>query len=108
MAEAPDPSTEVLGDFNQDGHVTAADITAMENALANSNSCMLANGLSNADLLAIGDLNGDGVVNNADLQAFLDYLKAGHGSTSVPEPNTFVLAVLAALMLTLIPTVRLR
>jgi hypothetical protein len=39
------------------------------------------------------------MVNNADLPAFLDYLKAGHGSAdAVPEPSTLVLAVLAGLM----------
>ncbi|HTQ40824.1 MAG TPA: choice-of-anchor tandem repeat GloVer-containing protein [Pirellulales bacterium] len=86
----------LLGDFNFDGHVDAADIAAMEQTLANLPSYQSANGLSNSQLLAIGDINGDGVFNNADLQAFLDYLQSGGGSTNpVPEPSTFVLAVLA-------------
>jgi hypothetical protein len=39
------------------------------------------------------------VVNNADLQALINLLQSGGGSTNpVPEPSTFVLAVLAALM----------
>jgi hypothetical protein len=87
------------GDFNTDGQVDPADVSAMEKALNDLPSFESANGLTDAQLLAIGDLNHDGKVNNADLQALLNLLQAGGGSTNpIPEPSTFVLAVLAAVM----------
>jgi hypothetical protein len=92
-----DPGPLLPGDFNRDGHVDAADILPMMKALTNLSGykARYDPSLTDPQLLAIGDLNGDGKVNNADLHAFLDYLKAGNGSTSVPEPSTLVLAVLA-------------
>lgn len=52
--------------------------------------------LSDANYNLIADVNEDGKVTNADLQSLLDLLKNGGGSTdSVPEPSTFVLAILA-------------
>jgi uncharacterized repeat protein (TIGR03803 family) len=86
------------GDFNLDSHIDPADIPAMEQALANMSTYQTANGLSAAQLLAIGDINGDGVVNNADLQALLDLLNSGGGSSnSVPEPPSIVLLGIGAL-----------
>ncbi len=89
------------GDFNLDGHVNASDITAMEQALTNLSAYEQSHGnLMDWQVKSLGDVNGDGVFNSADLQALLVKLKAGVGSNnSVPEPGTFVLAVLAALML---------
>ena len=87
---------EVLGDFNGDGHVNSSDVTAMEAALANLHGYETANNITNQQLLAIGDLNGDGTFNNADLQALINLLNSGGGSTNpIPEPSTFLLAVLA-------------
>jgi len=84
------------GDFNRDGHVDAADVLAMEQALANLPAYETAKGLSNSQLLAIGDINGDGKVTNADLQSLLIYLQNGGGSIStVPEPASWILASLA-------------
>jgi len=51
----------VRGDFNRDGHVDTADITAMESALANLHGYETTNNLTNQQLLVIGDLNGDAV-----------------------------------------------
>jgi len=50
--------------------------------------------------MAIGDINGDGVVNNADLQALLSLLQSGGGSNAaVPEPASLVLLAAGSLML---------
>jgi streptogramin lyase len=84
------------GDFNRDGHVDAADIVAMEKALVDLHSYQLSKSLSDAQLLAIGDVNGDGKVDNADLQSLIGYLNSGSGSTaSVPEPMGLVLVLCA-------------
>jgi hypothetical protein len=90
--------TSGLGDFNDDGHVDAADILPMMQALTNLSGYKTKYdpNLTNGQLLVFGDINHDGTFNNADLQALLNLLKSGHGSTNpVPEPSTIVLAVLA-------------
>ncbi|HEY2762190.1 MAG TPA: dockerin type I domain-containing protein, partial [Pirellulales bacterium] len=61
----------VPGDFNRDGAVTPADVSAMMTALADLNSYRTAKGLSATDLTTLGDLNGDGAVNNRDLQGLI-------------------------------------
>jgi hypothetical protein len=87
------------GDFNRDSHVTTGDILAMETALADLNSYKAMNNLDNSALLAIGDLSGDHLVNNADLQSLLTLLKSGGGSiAAVPEPATWNLAVVSTLI----------
>jgi hypothetical protein len=56
-----------------------------------ANLQLLGSATLGAPTLAIADLNADGKWNNLDMQGLLDYLKAGHGSTSaVPEPATAV------------------
>ena len=83
--------TTILGDFNRDGHVDVSDVLAMEQALANLPAYQTANGLTNAQLLAIGDVNGDGVIDNTDIQSLISLLANGTGSgalTAVPEPST--------------------
>jgi hypothetical protein len=88
--------TGLLGDVNLDGHVNAADISAMQNALAGLNNFKTSHSLNNYGLNSIADLNGDGQVTNADLQMLLNTLKAGGGNTTaVPEPASVSLAVLA-------------
>ena len=84
------------GDFNRDGHVDASDISAMLIALTDLNQFQTANGLSAAELLSIGDIDGDGKLTNADVQALLMRLKSGGGSVdAVPEPASLVLLALA-------------
>ena len=79
------------GDFNRDGHVNAADIAAMLAALSDLNAFKTSHNFSDADLLAIGDVDQSGTTTNADLQSLLNLLKSGGGSvTSVPEPTSWV------------------
>ncbi len=86
----------VRGDFNQDGHVTAADVSAMVKALTDLNAYKLKNGLFDANLNTIGDFDGDGSVTNADLQMLLQLLKSGGGSlAAVPEPQSMGLIAAA-------------
>src|SRR5215475_1151001 len=58
----------VRGDFNFDGHVDGADILPALRALVNVSGFQQANNLTNAQLLAVADVNKDGVFSNADLQ----------------------------------------
>ena len=66
----------VAGDFNFDGQLTGADVPAMMSALADLKTFKNAYGVSDGTLLLMGDLNGDHVVNNADLQALLTKLRS--------------------------------
>jgi len=92
-------TTYLPGDFNRDGHVDAADILPMMVAFTNLSGYKAAHSsLTTAQLLAIEDVNGDGKVNNTDLQALLTLLKSGGGSSnSVPEPSSIVLLCLGGL-----------
>jgi Dockerin type I domain len=84
------------GDFNRDGHVTAADILPMIRALADLSDYESMTGITDPTVLHfIEDVNGDGNVTSADLQALLDLLISGGGSVSaVPEPASLVLLAL--------------
>lgn len=91
--------TSGLGDVNQDGHVDAKDIVALEHFLTNETGYANSIGIGVDQLSAIADVNGDGHLTNADLQALLNYLKAGNGSTSVPEPTSLMLLAIGGVML---------
>jgi len=81
------PNT-LVGDFNFDGQVNAADGLAMASALVDPAGYRAANGLSTAELLQIGDINADAQFNNQDINAFLLYLKNGSGGPIVnPVPS---------------------
>ncbi len=88
----------LAGDYNNDGHVNTADIGALELALTNATLYTSTYGLTSADLMQLDQLLGKPAhaLNNSDLQALLIYLKTGNGST-VPEPSTAVLALLAVI-----------
>ena len=94
-------TTRKLGDFNVDGHVNAADVTAALSALTDFNAYKTSKGLTNDDFLNIGDVDASGFVSNADLQSLINLLAAGGGSGSstpaVPEPDTIVLLVMGAI-----------
>jgi hypothetical protein len=66
--------------MNQDSKITAADIAPMLSALTDqsgyqSTHSFNSHTLTNADLLAAGDINKDGALTNADLQALLTELQ---------------------------------
>lgn len=84
-------SLPILGDVNRDGHLDSRDVTAMESALTDPTDFSAAEGITTAQLSLIGDMDGNGSFNNADLQQLLTVLKTGGGSESVPEPSTFLL-----------------
>ena len=89
-------SGPLVGDFNRDGHVDTRDIAAAELALTNMNQYQSTYGIPSDLVSQLDDVNNDGVINNADVQALLNLLKNGGGSTtSVPEPASWILASLA-------------
>jgi endoglucanase len=94
------------GDFNRDSHVDASDISSMIAALTDLNGWYAMEtslGLNSTQEKLIADVNKDGVVNNADLQALLTLLASGGGSDgAVPEPASLVLLGLGAIALTAI------
>jgi hypothetical protein len=90
------------GDFNLDGTVTNADIQPMLDAMTNLASYKSAHGLSDTDLLALGDINGDNVVDSADIPAFLNQLAGNSGAggaMAVPELASGWLCSLGSLAL---------
>ena len=94
--------TPLAGDFSGDRMVTAADISAMMNALADLKAFQSSRSLTADDMQKLGDLNGDGQVTNADLQGLITLLANGGGSgslTAVPEPTSSVLMALAGVII---------
>ena len=83
------------GDINLDGQVTVADIADLMAALANLSGYQSAEGLSEQQLSEIADVNGDGVINNLDIQALISLVAnngaGGSSLAAVPEPASFVL-----------------
>jgi hypothetical protein len=70
----------------------------MLKALVDLNKYKSDRGLTDGDLAAIGDFNGDGLLTNADIQPELDLTASQGGAgavTAVPEPASLVLVMLA-------------
>ncbi|HEY2759534.1 MAG TPA: dockerin type I domain-containing protein, partial [Pirellulales bacterium] len=82
---------------NLDGKVTAADVQSLLTALTNVPAYEAANNnaVSASDFLQIADINGDGVVDNRDVQSLISLVAtqpSGGGAVSaVPEPASFLL-----------------
>jgi autotransporter-associated beta strand protein len=92
------------GDFDRDGQANAADLGVMQEALADlDNYQSVHSNMTGDQLVSIGDLNGDGLVNNADLQGLIDVLAGGSGSggsgiATVPEPAAIFLLAAGGLI----------
>lgn len=90
----------IAGDFDFDGKLTAADLSAMMAALTDMNKFEADHTLTDEQLAALGDVDQSGSFTNADLQSLIVALAnspAGGGALSaVPEPAGVVLAVLGA------------
>jgi alpha-L-arabinofuranosidase len=80
--------TYLKGDINLNGSRDASDIVPLEQALVNLSGYQINHSLSINDLVAIADINGDGKVNNLDLQALLNLLISGSASSSNNEIAT--------------------
>ncbi len=92
--------TVVLGgDFNRDGQLSSGDLQTMLSALTDLSVYQSTFNVPAAELTAIGDLDGDGLVTNRDIQPMLNLLASGAGSLqAVPEPPTVVLAAVLVLL----------
>jgi hypothetical protein len=95
------------GDLNFDGQVNAKDIAELELALTDPNAYLAkysqyaSFGVTLAHLGDFEDVTGAGRTSNADLTSLLNYLIAtgGGGTSTVPEPASFVLAGFGAVAL---------
>jgi len=70
------------GDANLDGHRDAADIALLMSALTDLEGYRINRGLSQGDLASIADANGDGSVDNADLQGLITLINGGGASST--------------------------
>jgi hypothetical protein len=84
----------------RDGHVRVADISAAASAFADLTKYQSDHGnMTSAQLVSIGDLDGDGLVTNADLQGLINLLANGGGNggasiAAVPEPSAAILVLI--------------
>ncbi len=60
--------TPLIGDINQDGAISSADVTALMTALSNENAYQSLHTFTAGDLAFILDVNHNGIIDNADLQ----------------------------------------
>ena len=92
------------GDINRDGQVTVADVQSLMVALSDLNAYQAANLDLKSDpqlLMQVLDVNGDGKIDNTDIQALINLVAnraSGNSAiTAVPEPVSIVLLGLGAL-----------
>jgi len=81
---APAPPPPLMGDFDRDTQLSIGDLWALMDALRDLDAYKTANNLNDAQLLAFGDLDGDGAVTNLEVQALIGLLagSAGAGSSA--------------------------
>jgi hypothetical protein len=90
-----------LGDFNQDGNLTAADWSVLRN-----NQHANLSGMTLSEAYALGDVTADLANNYADFILFKDLYNGANGvgafeamAASVPEPSSVALVAMAGLLL---------
>ena len=79
-------SLRALGDVNLDGEVNGLDVDPFVDVLLNGTD-------DNATRIT-ADMNSDGEVNGLDVDPFVAAV-VGSGAQSIPEPSTFLLALVA-------------
>lgn len=101
----------IAGDFNRDGHFNVADVQAMASAMADLSGYQAYWGLSNSQLVTLGNFNTtDMSVNNLDFQGLITALANGAGGgalSAVPEPGTLTEAAIGGLALVIYSAFRL-
>ena len=80
----------VPGDWNQDGKFDENDLPAMLAATANLAAYQARTGLTDAQLLTVGDANGDGKISNADIQGLIDEIIAAASGAGSSATNAAV------------------
>ena len=76
------------GDLDGDGKIAAGDVSSMIVLLSDLQAYKNNHGLSNSGLAALADINGDGAVDNLDIQALLTllaHIAAGGGAVDNSE-----------------------
>jgi hypothetical protein len=68
----------VLGDLNGDGQTGAADVGSLMTAFSDPTKYQSTAHLSPAEFKTVADVNGDGVVNNLDVQALITLIANNH------------------------------
>jgi glucose/arabinose dehydrogenase len=96
----------LLGDLNRDFQLNNLDVQTLLIALADPAGYEAAHGLTQADFVSIGDVNGDGSVTISDVAA-LQRLLVGDGlgggsANPVPEPAPWELAVIGGIVVLLV------
>jgi len=97
---------ELPGDTDDDGDVDGDDLSAFEGGFGMSGGAALSDGeMTGGVTLSDGDMNGDGDVDGADFLVWQRYFGVTSnppslvsGSTAVPEPSSFFLSILAAIL----------
>ncbi|HEY2760068.1 MAG TPA: dockerin type I domain-containing protein, partial [Pirellulales bacterium] len=95
--------TRIPGDLTLDNSLSTADVQEMMFALSDLSDYQSQEQLSNSELMQVADVNGDGLINNLDLQALVSELAnppAGGGNgttTAVPEPASWALLLIGSI-----------
>jgi hypothetical protein len=91
------------GDIDLDGHITGTDISALLNTLCDLSAYQSAHFPTSPDLMRdVVDVNGDGAIDNLDLQALImleinGIAGASDAPAAVPEPSGVILSAFCLL-----------
>lgn len=95
LLSGPTGPTFLAGDFNLDGKRSNLDIQEMLDAVADTVAYKTRRGLSDTNLLAIGDFDSSGAFDGGDVHGMLGLLAGNSGPQLVPEPASASLAILS-------------